>query len=334
MPGWVGPGEIIILLIVALLVFGPKKLPEMGRSIGKGMREFKSSISGSDDDDDEVTPELPEETRSGAEDRHHVTMRRVVPRRLAPGEEAPLVDHLGELRARLVWCLVAVGLAFILTFTFNDKILGWLNRPLDPGVKPTTFAVAEPFMTTFMIAFWAAVAIALPVILWQLWSFLAPAIHEHTQRTVLGFVGFATVLFLGGLFFAYFVALPASIDFLTNFNSDDFDIQLRAQDYYTFVLWVLIALSVVFELPIFILALARLGIVPSSKLRRNRRIGYVAVTALAVAMPGVDPVTLLFTMIPLLLLFEMSIWMAVYFDRKWQRAADAREAAFEAGADV
>ena len=216
-------------------------------------------------------------------------MRRVVPRRLAPGEEAPLVDHLGELRARLVWCIVAVGLAFILTFSFNDKILGWLNRPLDPGVKPTTFAVAEPFITTFMIAFWAAVAIALPVILWQLWSFLAPAIHEHTQRTVLGFVAFATVLFLGGLFFAYFVALPASIDFLTNFNSDDFDIQLRAKDYYTFVLWVLIALSVVFELPIFILALARLGIVPSSKLRRNRRIGYVAVTALAVANAGCRP---------------------------------------------
>ena len=108
MPGWVGPGEIIILLIGAA-VFGPKKLPEMGRSIGKGMREFKSSISGSDDDDD-VTPSCPR--RLGRqEDRHHVTMRRVVPRRLAPGEEAPLVDHLGELRARLVWCLVAVGAA-------------------------------------------------------------------------------------------------------------------------------------------------------------------------------------------------------------------------------
>jgi sec-independent protein translocase protein TatC len=261
-------------------------------------------------------------------------MRRLIPRRLAPGEEAPLVDHLGELRARLVWCLVAVGGAFIVTFTFNNKIIGWLNRPLDPDLKPTTFAVAEPFITTFMISLWAAVAIAMPIILWQLWSFFAPAIHEHTQRMVLGFVAFATALFLGGLFFAYFVALPASIQFLTNFNSDEFDIQLRARDYYTFVLWVLIALSVVFELPIFVLALARLGILPSHKLRRNRRIGYVAVTALAVAMPGVDPVTLLFTMTPLLILFELSIWMTVFFDRRWKRAAAAREAAFEAGADT
>jgi sec-independent protein translocase protein TatC len=261
-------------------------------------------------------------------------MRRVIPRRLAPGEEAPLVDHLGELRARLVWCLVAVGLAFIVTFTFHDTIIGWLNRPLDEGVKPTTFAVAEPFMTSFMISFWAAVAIALPVILWQLWSFLAPAFYQHTQRVVLGFVAFATTLFLCGLFFAYFVALPAAIQFLTNFDSNLYDIQIRARDYYTFVMWVLIALSVVFELPIFILALARLGIVPSAKLRRNRRIGYVAVTALAVAMPGVDPVTLIFTMIPLLFLFELSIWMVVFFDRRWRRAAEAREAAFEAGADA
>ncbi|MGH3017404.1 MAG: twin-arginine translocase subunit TatC [Gaiellaceae bacterium] len=258
----------------------------------------------------------------------------MIPRRLAPGEEAPLVDHLGELRTRLLWCLVAIGGAFIVTFTFHDTIIGWLNRPLDPGTKPTTFAVAEPFITSFMISFWAAVAIAMPIILWQLWSFLAPALYEHTQRVVLGFVAFATVLFLGGLFFAYFVALPASIQFLTNFDSDLYDIQLRARDYYTFVLWVLIALSIVFELPIFVLALARLGIVPSSKLRKNRRIGYVAVTALAVAMPGVDPVTLLFTMIPLLLLFEMSIWLSVFFDRRWQRAADARAAAFDAGVDV
>ncbi|HEU0305326.1 MAG TPA: twin-arginine translocase subunit TatC [Gaiellaceae bacterium] len=261
-------------------------------------------------------------------------MRRLIPRRLAPGEEAPLTDHLGELRARLLWCLVAVAAAFVVTFTFHDTIIGWLNAPLDPGQKPTTFAVAEPFMTSFMISFWAAVAIALPIILWQFWSFFAPAFYEHTQRVVLDFVAFATVLFLGGLFFAYFVALPASINFLTNFDSDIYDIQLRARDYYTFVMWVMIALSIVFELPIFVLALARLGIVPSSKLRRNRRIGYVAVTALAVAMPGVDPVTLFFTMIPLLILFELSIWMAVFFDRRWQRAADARAAAFEAGHDV
>jgi len=257
-------------------------------------------------------------------------MRRFHPRKLAHGEEATLVEHLGELRTRLLYCVVAIGLAFIFTFVFNDQILDWLNRPLDEDLKPTTFAVAEPFMTTIVVSLWAAFALALPIVLWQVWSYFSPAFHEHTQRVMLGFVAFATTLFLGGLAFAYFVALPKAINFLTTFNEEQFDIQIRARDYYSFVLWVLIAIAVVFELPIFILALARLGILPSSKLRRNRRIGYVAVTALAVAMPGVDPVTLLFTMLPLLILFELSIWLAVLFDRRWQRAAERQAAEAEA----
>lgn len=253
-------------------------------------------------------------------------MRRFVPRKLAPGEEATLVEHLGELRTRIVYCLIAVGVAFVVTFVFHRTILDWLNRPLDDDLEPTTFAVAEPFMTAVWVSFWAALALALPVILWQVWSFLSPAFYEHTQRVILAFVAFGTTLFLGGLAFAYFVALPKAVAFLTTFDEQQFDIQVRARDYYSFVLWVLVAIAVVFELPIFILALARLGIVPSQKLRRNRRLGYVLVTALAVAMPGVDPVTLLFTMIPLLVLFELSIWLAVFFDRRWQRSAERREA--------
>ena len=142
-------------------------------------------------------------------------------------------------------------------------------------MKPTTFAVSEPFVTTLVVSLWAAIALALPIILWQFWSFFAPALYEHTQRVILGFVFFGTALFMAGLSFAYFVALPRAISFLTNFNDELFDIQIRARDYYSFVLWVLIAIAVVFELPIFILALARLGIVPSSKLRKNRRLGYV-----------------------------------------------------------
>ncbi len=254
-------------------------------------------------------------------------MRRLIPRRLASGEEATLVEHLGELRTRLVYCLIAVGVAFIVTFTFHETILEWLNRPLDEDVKPTTFAVAEPFFTALVVSFWAAFALALPVVLWQFWSFFSPALYEHTQRVILAFVAFGTALFLGGLVFSYFVILPASIGFLTNFDANQFDIQIRARDYYSFVLWVLVAVAVVFEMPMFILTLARLGIVPSSKLRRNRRLGYVLVTALAVALPGVDPVTLFFTMIPLLILFELSIWLAVFFDRRWARAAEAAEPA-------
>ena len=125
--------------------------------------------------------------------------------------------------------------------------------------------------------------------------------------------------------------LPAAVHFLTTYDQDQFNILIRAKDYYNFVLLVLIAVGVVFLMPIFVLALARLGILPSSKLRRNRRFGYVAVAALAVALPGVDPVTTTMEMIPLMVLFELSIWLAVFFDRRWAREAESAEAAEPTG---
>jgi sec-independent protein translocase protein TatC len=257
---------------------------------------------------------------------------RVLPRRLRHGEEATLVEHLGELRTRLVISLLAIAVAFSVVYGFHGQLLDWLNRPLPEHLrKPTTFGVAEPFITSFMVSFWASLLIALPICMWQLWSFLAPAFQEHSQRLVAGFTAFAAVLLAGGIMFGYFIALPAAVHFLTNYDSNHFNIQIRARDYYSFVITVLFAVGVVFELPIFVLALARLGIVPASKLRRNRRIGYVIVAAVAVALPGIDPVTTLFEMGPLMLLFELSIWLAVFMDRRWKAREAARETAFQAG---
>jgi sec-independent protein translocase protein TatC len=257
---------------------------------------------------------------------------RVLPRRLRHGEEATLVEHLGELRTRLVVSLIAIAVAFSVVYGFHGQLLDWLNRPLPEHLrKPTTFGVAEPFITSFMVSFWASLLIALPICMWQLWSFLAPAFQERSQRLVAGFTAFAAVLLVGGIMFGYFVALPAAVHFLTNYDSNQFNIQIRARDYYSFVITVLFAVAIVFELPIFVLALARLGIVPAAKLRRNRRIGYVIVAAVAVALPGVDPVTTLLEMGPLMLLFELSIWLVVFMDRRWKAREAAREAAFQAG---
>ena len=129
-------------------------------------------------------------------------------------------------------------------------------------------------------------------------------------------------LFVTGTAFAKVVALPAALSFLTSYDSGQFDVMVRAQDYYSFVIMVFVAVGIVFELPVFILGLVRLRVLSAAKLRRNRRIGIVAMAALAVALPGVDPVTTLFEMIPLLLLFEGSIWLAVLFERRWCVFAD------------
>jgi sec-independent protein translocase protein TatC len=254
-----------------------------------------------------------------------------LPRRLRHGEEATLVEHLGELRGRLVVCLIALAAGFSVAFAFHVRIIHWLNGPLPAHLKPTTLGVAEPFLTSMVISLWVGLALAFPFILWQLWAFMAPAFQEHTQRMLIGFVLFATVLLCGGLVFGYFIALPAAVHFLTNYDSELYNTQIRAKDYYSFVLLVLAAVGVVFELPIFVLAMVRIGILTTAKLRRNRRIGYVIVAAVAVALPGVDPVTTMLEMVPLMILFEISIWLSVLFERRWRAREAASEAAFQGG---
>ncbi len=242
-----------------------------------------------------------------------------LPRRLGHGQPAELVAHLDELRGRLVVCLVALAAGTGVAFAFQQRLVGWLTQPLPAHRRHlVTFGVAEPFTTSFKLSLYAGFALALPILLWQLWSFLAPAFMERTQRTLVGFVLFATALFAAGVGFGYSVALPAALKFLTNYDSNVYDIQIRAADYFSFALVVLVAVGIVFELPIFILALVRLGVTSSAKLRRNRRLGIVAMAALAVALPGVDPVTTAFEMVPLIALFEASIWLSAAFERRWR----------------
>jgi sec-independent protein translocase protein TatC len=246
---------------------------------------------------------------------------RLLPRRLRHGEEATLVEHLGELRSRLILGLVALTAAFGVTYGFHDHLIHWLNQPLPANRRHNliTFAVAEPFITSVMVSLYAAFLLALPVILWQTWSFFAPAMTEHTQRIVGVFVLFATALLVAGLAFGYWIALPAAVHFLTNYDKNLYNIQIRARDYYSFASLVLLAVGVVFELPIFVLGLVRLRIVTAAKLRRSWRIGVVIVAAIAVALPGVDPVTTTFEMVPLLILYFLTVALAGVFERRWRR---------------
>lgn len=244
-----------------------------------------------------------------------------LPRRLDHGEEVTLVEHLEELRQRIFVCLGALLVGFVVTYLIHHHLLHWLNRPLPPEIdRPTTLGVAEPFLTVMKLSLFGALILALPVIFWQLWSFLAPAVDAHQERRVLGLVVAATVLLAGGMVFGYFVALPAAIKFLTNFDKAQFNILLRAKDYYSFVTMVLLAMGIVFELPIFVLALVRLGILSSKQLRKNRRMGYFVVAAIAVALPGVDPVTTCIEIAPLWVLFEASIQLSRFVERRHEGA--------------
>ena len=244
-----------------------------------------------------------------------------LPRRLSHGEEATLVEHLGELRARIVVSLIAIALGFVVAYAFHEKLIQWLEDPLPADHRQlTTLSPAEPFLTSMWISLYAGFLLALPVVLYQVWSFFAPAFEQRTQKVVVGLTAFAVLLGAGGLFFGYFVALPAATHFLTNYDSNLYYIQIRAKDYLSFAAVVLFAVTIVFEVPIVILGLVRIGVLSSAKLRRNRRIGYVVMAAIAVALPGVDPVTTSMEMIPLMLLFEGSIWLSVLMERRREPA--------------
>jgi len=245
-----------------------------------------------------------------------------LPRRLRHGEEATLVEHLGELRARLIISLSALAVAFAVAYAFHGHLLDWLNRPLpEQFKKPVTFSPIEPFTTSVWVSLYAALLLALPVIFWQLWAFLAPAFEEHRQRSMALLVAFATVLGLGGVAFGYWVILPPAIHFLTNYDSSHYTILIRARDYYRFATFVLVGVATAFEVPVFVLALVRLRIVTAAKLRSTWRFGIFVMTVIGVLLPGVDPVSTILSVIPLVGLYVLSIGLATFLEPRWRSEA-------------
>jgi len=216
-----------------------------------------------------------------------------------------------------VIALVAIAVGFVAAYVVHGHLVRWLEDALPANHrKLMTLSPAEPFLTSMWISLYAGFLLALPVVLYQLWAFFAPAFAVRTQRVVIGLAAFAAFLAAGGLLFGYFVALPAAVHFLTNYDDNLYNIQIRAKDYLSFASVVLFAVTIVFEVPIVILGLVKIGVLSSAKLRRNRRLGYVIMAAIAVALPGVDPVTTTMEMVPLWLLFEGSIWLSVLMERR------------------
>ena len=244
-----------------------------------------------------------------------------LPRRLGHGEEATLAEHLEELRGRLFVMIGALVLGTIVAFVFHEHVLNWLNRPLPPDHRRVwTFGVAEPFTVTLTVCIYAGFVLALPIVLWQLWSFLAPAVDPSSERKVLGLALFAVVLGAAGVAFGYWVLLPRAVHFLTNYDNAHFHIAIRASSYYNFVATVLVGILLVFQTPLVVLGLVYLGVLTSRALRKQRRMGYLITAAIALALPGPDPVTTFLELLPMWVLFESSIWLAVLVERRMARA--------------
>jgi sec-independent protein translocase protein TatC len=304
-----------------------------------------------------------------------------------------LVEHLDELRTRIIICVAVFVAAFALCFWQDRVVLDIINRPLEltafskgsedpfeqtaafqqaqkrfylqfeiltrelsrsddlsPELRsraaavsqsaaaaaeatpragprrPVTLGVGEPFTATVRVAAYAALLLSLPVLLYQAYAFVLPAFSPREREVAMPLMALVPFLFIAGVLFAYYLILPAAINFLQNFNDESFDILLQARDYYKFSLMLLMVMGVLFQIPIGILAVTRVGIVTPRQLRRHRRYAILVIAVLAMLLPGQDPFTMVMMMAPLIVLYEGSILLASLLDRRAERTRAREEA--------
>jgi sec-independent protein translocase protein TatC len=192
--------------------------------------------------------------------------------------------------------------------------------PRSSPKRPVTLGVGEPFTATVRVAAYAALLVSLPVLLYQLYAFLLPAFSPREREVALPLMLMVPFLFIAGVAFGYLLVLPAAVRFLQHFNDDQYDILIQARDYYKFAVMILGVMGLLFQMPIAIIGVTRVGIVSTRTLRANRRYAILIIAVIAMVLPGQDPVTMLSMMLPMIVLFEVSILWASVLDRRKERA--------------
>ncbi|MGL4436708.1 MAG: twin-arginine translocase subunit TatC [Giesbergeria sp.] len=247
------------------------------------------------------------------------------------GTEQPFVEHLVELRDRLVKALMAVGLAAAVLFFFPgpgplyDLLAAPLVAHLPKGATLIATSVISPFMVPLKILLVAAFLLALPVVLWQVWAFVAPGLYAHEKRLVLPLVVSSTLLFFVGVGFCYFFVFGQVFSFIQSFAPKSITAAPDIEAYLSFVLTMFIAFGLAFEVPIVVIVLARLGLVSVEKLKAFR--GYFIVLAFIIAaiVTPPDVVSQLALAVPMCLLYELGIWAAQIFIRHTKAPEDSQE---------
>jgi len=236
-------------------------------------------------------------------------------------DSAPLLNHLEELRTRVLLVALWLLTAVIACYSRRDDLFSILDVPLDDRWPVQTLGVTEPFFTSLSVAAQAGLVLTTPVIAWHAWRFVRPAIAPSTRRTIGALLIAAPVMFTSGVVFGYFVILGPAIQFLLGMGPDSIQVVVRANDYYSFVATTLLAVGLAFCFPLVLLGLARVGIITSALLRRSRRVAYVLLVVLAALLPTADPVSLALEVLPLIGLYELSVIAVRVQERMLLKAA-------------
>ena len=238
-----------------------------------------------------------------------------------PGKEMSLLDHLEELRVRLVRVLIAAGVGFAICFAYAEKILELMLQPLKEVLPPSstiqTTALTEGFFVSMKAAFVAGLFLASPVIFYQIWSFVAPGLYEEERKLAIPVALFTALCFISGAGFGYYVVFPFGFTFLANYASDIVTLNPKLSEYYSLALGLLFAFGIIFEMPVFIFFLARFGVVDHIWLRQKRRWAIVVFFVVAAVLtPTPDAVNQILMAAPMVVLYEISIWVAYFFGKK------------------
>jgi sec-independent protein translocase protein TatC len=247
-------------------------------------------------------------------------------------DKMPFTQHLEELRRRLIICVIAVAIGFSISYFFSEKIFAWLMQPLldalpeGPDRRLVYTGPVEALLTYLKVSLIGGLALALPVILFQFWRFVAPGLYEHEQRYLYPVVFFSTLFFAGGVLFGYYVVFPYGFKFFTSFANEYISPMITTREFLSFSSRILLAFGLIFELPLVSLVLARLGLISARFLRRQRKYAVIIVFAVAAILtPTPDVVNQCLMAAPLLVLYEMSIWIAYFFGRKEKEATVEKE---------
>jgi len=235
-------------------------------------------------------------------------------------EKIPFTEHLEELRKRLIVCFIAVGVGFVLSYGFKEKLFQILTRPLirimQTGDKLIFTGLPEAFFTYLKVAFLSGIILAAPVIFYEFWMFVAPGLYDKEKRLMVPIVVLSTVFFVGGAFFGYFIVFPYGFKFFLGFASEIIRPLPSMREYLGFASKLLLAFGVVFELPLIITFLARLGLVSVSFLKKNRKYALLLFFMGAAILTPPDVVSQIMMALPLILLYEISIVGARIFGKK------------------
>jgi len=234
-----------------------------------------------------------------------------------------LVGHLEELRKRLMISIGALAVGMTVCFIFKGFLLDILIDPLGDR-KLITLTPTESFMTVFKVAGYVGMMLVSPVIIYQIWAFVAPGLKSKEKHVILYAAIFTSILFLCGVAFAWYLVLPRALDFLLTYQGDFFNQQVQASTYFSFVALFMLGFGLIFELPALLLTLVRLGVVTPEKLARNRKYAILAGSILSAALtPSQDFFSILAMAVPFYVLYEASIHLGKLVQRRSQKRAAA-----------